>query len=1437
MRSCGNGGKSGTFGTRVTPKMQWRTRPLFVSSTFNDFQVERDVLQTLVFPTLAERLRERRHDLEPIDLRLGVETASEADEVRKTLLVLGVCLREVERSRPFLIVMVGDCYGWVPPPERARRAAAESGLDVDVSGKSVTHLEVEAGVLRPPSGGPVRTFAYFRELDLDSVPEHLRSRYGDADRGAVSALKEHLRGALGPQRCRDYPAVWDAARGGIGGLDEFRRIVLDDVWSDLDAETRRHLVVVESWQDHQRAALEAFVHDTARDFTGREALLDELSSLARSDTSRLGACVVGPPGSGKSSVAAELIRLLQADPSLVLLAHAAGIEGESVQIDRVLQRWCGELAEKLGDEDPPGDDVTGEQLEHAFARLLTRAASRWRTVIVIDALNELERTPRGRRLTWLPPLWPPNAALIATATPGPEIDALQQRAGFYVVELEPLTESEASHIADAVYRRYRRQANPDVRRALLDKRTEDGQAAAGNPLWLELACEEMNLLDPEELARATGFEGTPDLQLVLVQRELVLQLPATAQAMYSRMLTRAEAVAASIVREELLSPDDDAARAWVQCLSELIAISRNGWREGDLQSLLAQLTGVPWSELLFASVRRAYRGHLIQRGSSGLWSFYHQELRHGVRRHFGSSSEYLVRVHAAAASYLATLPADNPLRRTERMHHLIGADHRAGAAILYAESEHGSEELRAQTESLADLFRTRDDALDWVGSLLDDARLSPPQELLLGEKLMYPLHDALAAEGRVEERRALLALVREHIARRAGGVPPGPKRDLVLRQHAVSLLRLADLAFDGGDVAVAQELYEAYARQAEEAEATALDRRMGGLDLCVAFERLGTLAERRGDVEQARASFQRQLDVASTLVGSWPDDLESLRQVASALERLGKVALSEGDDVASARLAEAAQVHDRIALVSGAGVASSALEIRARLAEARDELDEARDLLERHEALLHERALAAPEDVEAQVAWANSLEQLGDVALAAGDPDAARRSFLHARELAARLASQLPDDVGVRRNWSTALEKVGDVALQEADFAHARQCYEQSLRIREDLHAALPGDVQARRDVGLAHERLGQVKDQPPETRVDHLERAVVIFADLYADLPGNEEAGRTLALGHFALSEALAEIPERGIEAHEHGGRAHELLSDLRASGRRLEPKATHLLAFLDTHFGSSGRWTHPVSPDHQAADDELNMRGMLGAEALAAGKYRKAKRSFRRSLELAREIDHPPSIVRACGSLGELHANTGDVAAALELLNEAIAIARANDLPVEEGQTLMRLGDLYSSAGDRDAALRVYEERVDLATRADDRRGWALGSAKLGVLHFERRQYVKAVEYLEAAGRAFEANLMHSDLALTCSYLGAAYQSVGDAAGATRAYRRHIELSRQMGDPAAAAGSMVNLSGLLFSAGEREEAISLREEASHYLTGPQVDSQRRRWQVWKRH
>lgn len=82
---------------------------VFISSTFRDFQEERRLLVNEVFPELRRRARERFVEVVEVDLRWGI-TQEEAERGE----TLPICLREIERSRPHFVGMLGERYGWVP---------------------------------------------------------------------------------------------------------------------------------------------------------------------------------------------------------------------------------------------------------------------------------------------------------------------------------------------------------------------------------------------------------------------------------------------------------------------------------------------------------------------------------------------------------------------------------------------------------------------------------------------------------------------------------------------------------------------------------------------------------------------------------------------------------------------------------------------------------------------------------------------------------------------------------------------------------------------------------------------------------------------------------------------------------------------------------------------------------------------------------------------------------------------------------------------------------------------------------------------------------------------------------------------------------------------------------------------------------------------------
>ena len=145
---------------------------LFVSSTFGDFKLERNVLQEQVFPSLDAYCAAKGYQFYPIDLRWGVSEEAQLDQ-RTT----EICLGEVEAASghppPNFLIMLGNRYGWVPLPfaiaqdefraitswlEANGRPNAAAALE-DVYERDDNHL-VPFGLLGPRVDGGKLTGAF-----------------------------------------------------------------------------------------------------------------------------------------------------------------------------------------------------------------------------------------------------------------------------------------------------------------------------------------------------------------------------------------------------------------------------------------------------------------------------------------------------------------------------------------------------------------------------------------------------------------------------------------------------------------------------------------------------------------------------------------------------------------------------------------------------------------------------------------------------------------------------------------------------------------------------------------------------------------------------------------------------------------------------------------------------------------------------------------------------------------------------------------------------------------------------------------------------------------------------------------------------------------------------------------------------------------------------
>ena len=118
-------------------------KKIFISSTFRDMNEERDLFHERICPELNEISRSYGESVSFCDLRWGVDTTTlESGEGSRK--VLSVCLDEIDRCRPYMVVLLGERYGWIPSSELiSETVSRRQDFALDELEKSVTALEIE----------------------------------------------------------------------------------------------------------------------------------------------------------------------------------------------------------------------------------------------------------------------------------------------------------------------------------------------------------------------------------------------------------------------------------------------------------------------------------------------------------------------------------------------------------------------------------------------------------------------------------------------------------------------------------------------------------------------------------------------------------------------------------------------------------------------------------------------------------------------------------------------------------------------------------------------------------------------------------------------------------------------------------------------------------------------------------------------------------------------------------------------------------------------------------------------------------------------------------------------------------------------------------------------------------------------------------------------
>lgn len=566
---------------------------VFVSSTFQDMQPEREHLVKQVFPRLRELCESRGIVWSEVDLRWGIPP-DQMDERQ----LLSVCLEEIDRCRPYFIGVLGERYGFVPQQISSELITRYPWLQWN-PGCSITEVEFLHGALNAPAGAGRARF-YLRQAASPAGPvtdSHNASPAEDLMKDRLNMLKSRLRSS-------------GLSVAEYAGPEDLAARVLADYTEIINEEypaTERTDVLDRDAADQAAFAL-----------SRREIYLPDQSNFDALDALALGAgppiMVFGEPGCGKSALLANWTAAYRDRyPDVLMVSHFVGAGRHHATREGMLSRIMAELIIRfdLQVEIPKGDS----ELNDAFANCLQMAAARGRVVLVLDGLNQLAHDNAGALdLTWLPSQIPANVRLVLSAGPGRAYEAARRR-GWPILQLEPLPIRQRLELIGRLLASYGKSLTPSQTARIAEA------SATHSPLFLRTLLEDL---------RTHGDYKTLDRR---IDHYLSAEDPKT---LYQLILRRYE-------------EDYETRRpGLVRDAMSLIWAARRGLAESELLDVLGTgeepLPSADWIPLYTVA-----RYSLINQ--AGLLGFAHQQFRDAVESTYLPTGPETVAAHQRLAAY------------------------------------------------------------------------------------------------------------------------------------------------------------------------------------------------------------------------------------------------------------------------------------------------------------------------------------------------------------------------------------------------------------------------------------------------------------------------------------------------------------------------------------------------------------------------------------------------------------------------------------------------------------------------------------------------------------------------------------------------------------------------------------------------------------------
>ena len=629
----------------------------FLSSTFKDFNEERNICFAGTFPRLEKLCNDRGIFFAPLDLRWGV-TSEQSGSGQ----VIKICLEEIDRSRPYFVCSLGFRNGWTLYPTdnpddqyvKLLKKTFELGIQAFpwIEGKqdrSVTELEILHGALNQPELA-ARAYFYMRTIQfLESLPKEKRKLFCEIGEAEKKLQSLQLSIVLCGFKVKYFTAPQEMA-------DKLEEDLRESIEEDFPAQ--KLTALDRELKDHQ-----AFVDMRTRVYVGGDTLLQQLDAYITGDSSEP-FVIKGGSGTGKSSLLSNWMKRLKErikhnqmpGKKHTIMREGVEVEAPDDEMSKVtpllhwnisliqdryigstsdsatpasLIRWMLQEIKNKFDYIEQSIPTENKKLMEEWPDWLELASSSSPLLIVLDGLDQLVEDDDSHQLHWLPSSFPKNVRVVVSCVSESEVERVLSSRGYRGINVDLLSsETTLQLIRDYLGSYGKKLDHEQEQRIVACERTR-------NPLYLITFLQEVRVFGSYENLnkRIDHYMEAKNIS-----------------EMFAKVIQRLE---------EDFEPNTPGLVKHTLCL---LLQARRGLNEPELKGSLELALHVSavnksFPNMEFSALMLRLDQQLVDQ--RGLRKFSHNYMRTAVESKYFSSREQAIEAHQCLADYFASIPVSD----------------------------------------------------------------------------------------------------------------------------------------------------------------------------------------------------------------------------------------------------------------------------------------------------------------------------------------------------------------------------------------------------------------------------------------------------------------------------------------------------------------------------------------------------------------------------------------------------------------------------------------------------------------------------------------------------------------------------------------------------------------------------------------------------------